>query len=179
MPRAPSVSRLRKVSLLALPLVSVLFGACAHITDDELSVALKGPRKKPLPIVTHFSKALQCMDQKLLEYGVWDKKLLITDIIDNTQAVPVGASDMLITALAQMGKRSGAVTIIPNSGPNLVELLKDNPPDYYIRGSITQYDRDFLVEESGVGFSWAEYLGLGYGEGERVSAVGVDLTWQV
>ena len=111
-----------------------------------------------------------------------------TDIPDNTKVVRVGADDMLINAINQMTRRSESYVFLDQAivwlggELDLRVVAKDDPPrpDFYIRGSISQLDRDAVNDSTTIGGrdstnTTTGLTGLRYRGGQKLSVVSVDL----
>ena len=71
----------------------------------------------------------------------------LPDYTENRGAAGYGARDMLISALSEMTKESGAIRFVAfdRSTPDIVALQNSHPqkkelriPDFFIRGAVTQ-----------------------------------------
>ena len=71
---------------------------------DEVRVAPMLPINRT---VTNFNEGLRCMDGQLATYGV-GASLIVEDLNDRTQKVSAGTTDMFISAMSQMTRRSQA-----------------------------------------------------------------------
>ncbi|MDT0683168.1 peptidoglycan-binding protein [Roseicyclus sp. F158] len=146
------------------------------------------PDAAPVRNITSFSQSLACMDRLLLARGGGRTTLSSSDIPDRTRKLPIGADDMLINAISQMNRSSGAYvfldqTHVRGTGLNVIvaeDTKRGDPkPEYYIRGSISQLDRG--VHEREAGFAAApteldETIGAVGVSGKRtLSVVTVDL----
>jgi hypothetical protein len=111
--------------------------------------------------ITDFSTGLRCMDQLLLDKKVPQTSILIESLNDNTKQVKAGTRDMLISAISDMTKQSHKVKIIAygKDSSNLISFLSSAKktdvyktiPQYDIRGSISQYDKNILRADNSVG----------------------------
>ncbi len=120
-----------------------------ELTAKELQ---KGPDTLPVRNVTGFSDGLRCMDDMFLKFGIGrgDYVLMIEELKDKTKKVNAGTRQMMLTAISDMTRRSGALrvnTYGADSG-NLISFLSENGnkgvyanvPAFDIIGSISQYD---------------------------------------
>lgn len=136
---------------LAAVLTAVLaLSGCAS-TLDTLAPLGAQPKTPVARNFTSFAPALQCMDRMLDAANRPQTRISSTDIPDYTRGVPVGADDMLINAVNQMNRRSRAYVFLDQGRireGSLIELAvndtKNKPPapQFYIRGSISQLDKD-------------------------------------
>jgi hypothetical protein len=112
----------------------------------------KGPSQLPVRNITDFNQSLRCMDGLFLSFGIarGDYVLLVEDLKDKTKKVDAGTRQMVISAISDMTKRSGALRLIAygaDSG-NLISFLNEsgkrgayqNIPAFDIIGSISQFD---------------------------------------
>lgn len=141
-------------------------------------------------IVTGFNEGLRCMDGQLATYGV-GASLIIEDLNDRTQKVPAGTTDMFISAMSQMTRRSQAIRTVAFSDDtkNLTTFMTragskeafqlENIPTYAIRGSITQFDDNLAKKtvDGGVtlGIGQKSFLGMGASKSSSINMVGLDL----
>lgn len=160
---------------------------CAPVKQDvkeELPKLLKGPEEVPQRTITNFSPALRCMDNLMINYGVYDISMLVEDIRDSTEKVKVGAKDMLISAISEMTRRSHAIRLIAfgNDSGNLVSFLasanQTTPyavvPQYDIRGSISQLDKSVAAKDVAGGLN-IEKFGIGGAKTANASVMALDL----
>lgn len=179
---------------MAIPLA---LAGCASMTDTRTPTVegFDQVRVTPmLPInrtVTGFNDALRCMDAQLATYGV-AASLMVEDLNDRTQKVPAGTTDMFISAMSQMTRRSLAIRTVAFSDDtkNLTAFLAragskeafqlENIPTYTIRGSITQFDDNLAKKtaDGGVtlGIGQKTFLGVGASKSSSINMVALDLT---
>jgi hypothetical protein len=145
---------------------------------------LAQPRERAERTVTGFTPALRCLDEKLFRAGVRDLTLVLDDVRDATQRVPVGAREMMTSAFSEMTRRSRAVRLSligGESGGNLLQALQQAKeaqvfsvlPEYTLRGSLSQLDEDVERRTSGIGVT-VPLLGLKLGSEKRFSVMGLD-----
>ena len=133
--------------------VACALTACATAPQPptlQVQPAAAGPRALPQRNVTHFAEGLRCMDDMLYRFGVRDVSVMIEEMQDQSRRLGAGTRDMMISALADMTRRSRGVRVVTfgQDNQNIVQLLslaqKLNDfkvvPQYDIRGSITQFD---------------------------------------
>jgi Domain of unknown function (DUF4384) len=176
--------------------VGATLGGCASMTDTRTPAVevYDEVRIKPiLPItriVTGFNEGLRCMDGQLATYGV-GASLIVEDLNDRTQKVPAGTTDMFISAMSQMTRRSQAIRTVAFSDDtkNLTTFMTragskeafqvENIPTYAIRGSITQFDDNLAKKtvDGGVtlGIGQKSFLGVGASKSSSINMVGLDL----
>ena len=138
-------------------LMSILVSGCVTsrvAKDVEINAdrVRKGPSELPVRNITDFNQSLRCMDGLFLSFGIarGDYVLLVEDLKDKTKKVDAGTRQMVISAISDMTKRSGALRLIAygaDSG-NLISFLNEsgkrgayqNIPAFDIIGSISQFD---------------------------------------
>ena len=111
--------------------------------------------------------------------------LTAQDIENHTaEQVPLaGMKDMLISALSRMSERSKKIRFVAY-GTDIRDILLLHKahdersafqvPDIFIRGGVTQYDRNVLVNRFGGGLSHSNW-NFSYSSGQGVTYVGLDL----
>ncbi|MFL6665147.1 MAG: DUF4384 domain-containing protein [Rhizobacter sp.] len=164
-----------------LSLLAVLaLGACAATPPRpaapavQLRPAPQGPQAPLQRNVTHFTDGLRCMDDMLYRFGVRDVSVMIEEMQDQSHKLGAGTRDMMVSAFADMTRRSRGVRLVTfgQDNQNVVQLLsiaqKLNEfkvvPQYDIRGSLTQFDEDVERRQGNLGFSLPALFGA------RVSA---------
>jgi hypothetical protein len=156
---------------LAILVAGALAAACAtsqekaeEVRRDVLSTAEQvraGPQAAPARSFTSFTPALRCMDNLMIDYGVKGVTALVEDLHDATKKVNAGTRDMMMSAVSDMTRRSGAVRVVAYGADsaNTIGFLKEserktafaNVPDYGIRGSISQLDENLARRTDNVG----------------------------
>lgn len=145
----------------------------------------KGPEQLPTKNITDFNDSLRCMDGLFLSFGIarGDYVLLVEDLKDKTKKVDAGTRQMMITAISDMTRRSGALKLIAygSDSGNLISFLNEsgnrgayqNVPAFDIIGSISQFDDGIYKAQSDTS---AEFAGtndgsiLGAGGGQSSSS---------
>ncbi len=185
------------LSRALLMILSALgFSGCATLTDTR-TPAVEGyeaVRKTPmLPVtrnVTSFTEGLRCMDGLLSQYGS-RTSLIFEDINDKTQKSAAGVTDMLIGAISQMTRRSGAIRAVAYSDDtkNLAGFMRlagskeafqpENIPSFTIRGSVSQFDDNLAKKTSDAGVSLGpiskSFIGGGGAKSTSINMVALDL----
>jgi hypothetical protein len=172
--------------LLRLAACAPLFAACAGTPGQGQLADVRGqhnPTDRAQRTITNFTPALRCMDDLLFRNGTRDVTLMMEELRDATQKVPLGARDMMTSAISDMTRRSRAVTLSVFGGDqqNLAQLLQQAQktsafavvPEFAIRGSISQIDEDVKKEGASFG-TLAALFGVRVGTETRFSAVGFD-----
>ncbi len=180
-------NKMKHVGIVLAALACSAMIGCAPVKEDvkeELPKLIKGPEEAPRRTITNFSPALRCMDDLMIEYGVYDISMLVEDIRDSTEKVKVGAKDMLISAISEMTRRSHAIRLIAygNDSGNLVSFLstanQTTPyaviPQYDIRGSISQLDKSVAAKDIAAGLNISE-VGIGGAATANASVLALDL----
>ncbi|UXI68500.1 DUF4384 domain-containing protein [Tahibacter amnicola] len=142
-------------------------------------------------VVTSFDEPLRCMDGLLATYGA-QASILVEDLNDKTQKVPAGTTEMFISAMSQMTRRSRAIRTMAfgedmkNLSSYMVQsnsLAAFQPeliPTYTVRGSITQFDDNIAKKtaDAGVtlGIASKNFLGFGGSKSTSINMLALDLT---
>lgn len=163
---------------------ALVLAGCAVTSNPERAYDTVQPTTRVIRNVTSFTPALRCMDDLFQTYNVTGLYITTNGIPDATAKVNVGTTDMLITAIGQMSRRSGAFTYVDfDVSQQNIELLAGlgNPnfenfevPDFYIRGAITQLDQGVISETVGGGISLPGFE-VGAQKDLIVSIVAVDM----
>jgi Domain of unknown function (DUF4384) len=151
--------------------------------------APSGPKAVPQRNATHFSAGLRCMDDMLFRFGVRDVSVMIEEMQDPSQRFGTGTRDMMVSAFADMTRRSRGVRLVTFGQDNqnivqLQQLVDGNSkfkvlPQYDIRGSITQFDEDVNRRQGGIGASLvsaiaAPLFGARLNRSSQASVLGFD-----
>jgi hypothetical protein len=155
----------------------------------QLAPAASGTQAVPQRNVTHFADGLRCMDDMMYRFGVRDVSLMIEDMQDQSRRLGAGTRDMMVSAFADMTRRSRGVRLVTfgQDNQNIVQLLslaqKLNDfkvvPQYDIRGSITQFDEDVVRQQAGLGASVVSAItgplfGVRFNRTSQASVLGFD-----
>ena len=172
--------------------IAVALTACAAPPKPpalQLQPAAVGPKAVPQRNVTHFADGLRCMDDMLYRFGVRDVSVMIEDMQDQSRRLGAGTRDMMISAFADMTRRSRGVRLVTfgSDNQNVVQLLSlaqrinefKVVPQYDIRGSITQFDEDVTREQGGLGASLVSaftgpLFGVRFNRAQQSSVMGFD-----
>ncbi len=189
----PARPRSRKLVTrrLSLLLAGATLAACATVTDYEQDVVKradeirKGPKEVPALNATGFAPALRCMDITFLNYGVRNLTVLMEDVPDATRKVNAGGKDMIISAMSQMTRRSRAVNLMAFSindqtlgaviGMGTRNKLVETPPDFTIRGSVSQFDENVVRKQGDAGLGIGAFS-AGYAKQGTASVLALDLS---
>ena len=179
----------RKAITAAVVLSLSACSAAPTAPSVQLQPATSGPQAVPQRNVTHFTDGLRCMDDMLYRFGVRDVSVMIEEMQDQSHRLGAGTRDMMVSAFADMTRRSRGVRLVTfgQDNQNVVQLLalaqRQNDfkvvPHYDIRGSITQFDEDVTRTQSGLGASLVSaitgpLLGLRFNRTQQTSVMGFD-----
>ena len=173
--------------LVASLLMAGLLGGCLTTPSQQTLQAVRvgsNPSDPAQRTITNFTPALRCMDELMFRNGTRDVTLMMEELRDATQKVPVSARDMMTSAISEMTRRSRAVRLSVFGGDqqNLQQLLqqaqKTSPfavmPEYNLRGTISQLDEDVRRDSSAFGFLTSQAFGLRLGSETKFSVLGFD-----
>jgi curli biogenesis system outer membrane secretion channel CsgG len=142
-----------------------------------------GPKALPQRNVTHFADGLRCMDEMLYRFGVRDVSVMVEEMQDQSRRLGAGTRDMMVSAFADMTRRSRGVRLVTfgSDNQNVVQLLSIAQrlndfkvvPQYDIRGSVTQFDEDVTRKQAGLGVSLPVFSAL-FGSVNQASVLGFD-----
>jgi hypothetical protein len=179
---ARSASRLTPVALAA-----TLLAACAATPSPA---ALNTVRTEANPVdrsqraITNFSPALRCMDDLMFRSGTRDVTLMMEELKDATQKVPVSARDMMTSAVSDMTRRSRAVrlSVFGTDQQNVLQLLQQAQktsafavvPEFNLRGTISQLDEEVKRNSSSFGLLTERVFGVRFGNEVKFSVLGFD-----
>ena len=144
-----------------------------------------GPKAVPQRNVTQFSDGLRCMDDMMYRFGVRDVSMMIEEMQDQSRRLGAGTRDMMVSAFADMTRRSRGVRLVTfgSDNQNVVQLLSIAQrlndfkvvPQYDIRGSITQFDEDVTRKQAGFGVGLVSALfGARLSSTSQASVLGFD-----
>lgn len=178
--------------LLTPTLIGAALTGCSALdvkqdVEEGTPAMVKAPQSSPNRSITNFSPALRCMDSTLIRFGVENISTLIEEVPDQTRKIPAGARDMLIKALSEMNRRSGAIRTVafsPTSTPNLnaFQLIAERRdmwnglPQYNIVGSITQWDENLIRSQKDGSVGVNPYLMLGLARDAASDYLALDLS---
>jgi curli biogenesis system outer membrane secretion channel CsgG len=172
--------------------VAIALTACTTAPKPpalQLQPTVSGPKAIPQRNLTHFADGLRCMDDMLYRFGVRDVSVMIEDMQDQSRRLGAGTRDMMVSAFADMTRKSRGVRLVTfgQDNQNIVQLLSlaqrinefKVVPQYDIRGSITQFDEDVDRRQAGLGASLISaftgpLFGVRFNRSEQSSVVGFD-----
>lgn len=174
----------------ACALAVLTFAGCAGPAATRVvPPGAAGSAAPPQRNVTRFADGLRCMDELMYRFGVRDVSVMIEEMQDQSRRLGAGTRDMMVSAFADMTRRSRGVRLVTfgQDNQNVVQLLqfaqKLNDfkvlPQYDIRGSITQFDEDVVREQAGFGASIASAItgplfGVRFNRARQASVLGFD-----
>lgn len=162
----------------------VLLTGCTRFQLGSKATQIN-PLEKPVTNITSFSDSLACMDHMMLKMNSRPITITAQDIRNHTaEQMPLaGMKDMLIASLSKMSERSDKIAFVAY-GTDIRDILllhkahddRDafSVPDFFIRGGLTQYDRNVLVNRFGGGLSHDDW-NFAYSSGQGITYVGLDL----
>ena len=173
---------------------ALAFSACATTQPAAVNTpkptvqvqsAAAGPKALPQRNLTHFADGLRCMDDMMFRFGVRDVSVMIEEMQDQSRRLGAGTRDMMVSAVADMTRRSRGVRLVTfgQDNQNIVQLLSIAQrlndfkvvPQYDIRGSITQFDEDVTRKQASVGLSILPAIfGLRAANNSQASVLGFD-----
>lgn len=186
----PEPAPTRRLSCLprlgAAAIAATLLAGCVTMPSPGTLQGVRAqanPVDRPQRTITGFTPALRCMDDWMFQAGTRDVTLMMEEMRDVTQKLPIGARDMMTSAISEMTRRSRAVrlSVFGSDQGNLIQLLQQAQktqafqvlPEYNIRGTVSQFDED--VQRSGAGLGLlAERFGLRLGQESRFSVMAFD-----
>ena len=172
--------------------IAIALTACAAPQKPQtlqLQPAPSGPNAAPQRNVTHFADGLRCMDDMMYRFGVRDVSVMIEEMQDQSRRLGAGTRDMMVSAFADMTRRSRGVRLVTfgQDNQNIVQLLSlaqrlndfKVMPQYDIRGSITQFDEDVVRKQTSIGAALVSTItgplfGVRFGRTEQASVLGFD-----
>lgn len=168
--------------------VLLLLSACAGSPSPRTLQDVRAgsnPADRAQRTTTHFTPALRCMDDLMFQRGTRDLSLMMEEMRDATQRVPISVRDMMTSAMSELSRRSRGVRLsaFGSDQQNLTQFLqlaqKTTPfavvPQYSIRGTVSQLDDGVQKSRSTFGFSLPEsVLGIRFGSDGQFGLMGLD-----
>lgn len=161
-----------------------LLTGCANFLFGENAMS-RNPIENPTVNVTNFTRSLECMDNLLIQHDAPRITITAQDVPNMTgdgNSI-AGTKDMLITSISKLSQRSRRIRFV-SYGTDLRDIIllhkahegRDNfvTPDYFIRGAITQLDKNVMSSRIGAAAnddSW----NAAFSGGQGVSFIGLDL----
>lgn len=149
--------------------ITMLTEGCSY-RKVEPSSEVKEQMSQTYPTrnLTGFTQGLRCMDSMFMARRVepvYVTSAPLPDYTENRGAAGYGARDMLISALSEMTRESGAIRFVAfdRSTPDIVALQNSHPqkkelriPDFFIRGAVTQINTSPYSKQRGASLSVGE-----------------------
>lgn len=176
---------------MALPIsgaVLTLLTACAGTPSQSTLSDIRAnsnPTDRAQRVTTNFTPALRCMDDMMFTRGTRDVSVMMEELRDATQRVPISARDMMTSAISDISRRSRGVrlSVFGTDQQNLLQFLqtaqKATPfavvPQYSIRGTVSQMDETVQRTSSTFGATLAESLfGVRFASDSKFAVMGFD-----
>ncbi|MDZ7713182.1 MAG: DUF4384 domain-containing protein [Rhodovibrio sp.] len=149
-------------------------------TNPEAAAVVAQPDTPVVKNITSFSNSLRCMDELFQDYGKRGIVITSDGLPDATGTINAGTKDMMITTLSKLSERSNAFRFVDIHSHGALNYIQRRTgqnydiPKYYIRGAITQVDRNVASDSVGGGIA-IPMASLGYSEDQLLSVVTLDL----
>ena len=157
----PKTMALTRSTVLAWA-APLLLSACAipPVKPPE-AIAETHSTTYPVRTLTGFTEGLVCMDKMFIARKVEPVYITAAPIPDYSESrggAGYAARDMLISAIAEMGKESAALRFVAfdRQTPDIVALQSSHPkkgslriPDFFIRGAVTQINTSPYAKQRG------------------------------
>lgn len=183
-------------TLISYFLISNLVGCSlspTNLKDDEPYIGSTTthnlPAVEPVRAITSFSDSLSCMDGLLRQSNIGETVVAVKTVKDPSGKAAVAAGEMIVTALSQMSKTSGAFKVADfevdplkqDTVQTLTNLLLPTgsmsipAPQLYISGAISYLDQGVLRKSNSAGVSHGENGELGISGDLQTTALGLEL----
>ena len=183
-------------TLISYVLISNLVGCSLSATNLKEDRPYIGsttthnlPAVEPVRSISSFSDSLNCMDDLLRQSNVSETVIAVKTIKDPSTKAGVAASEMIMTALSQMSKTSGAFKVADfeidplkqDTVQTLTNLLLPTgsmqipAPQLYISGAVSYVDQNVLRKSNNLGLSYAEDGEVGISGDLMTTALGLEL----
>ena len=183
-------------TLISYFLISNLVGCSlspTNLKDDEPYIGSTTthnlPAVEPVRAITSFSDSLSCMDGLLRQSNIGETVVAVKTVKDPSGKAAVAAGEMIVTALSQMSKTSGAFKVADfevdplkqDTVQTLTNLLLPTgsmaipAPQLYISGAISYLDQGVLRKSNSAGISHGENGELGISGDLQTTALGLEL----
>ncbi|MBN6065425.1 DUF4384 domain-containing protein [Aggregatibacter actinomycetemcomitans] len=174
-----------------LNLVGCTTGTQLH--DDrpyiESTTTHNRPVTEPVRAMTSFSDSLNCMDNLLLQSNAGQTVVAIKNLNDPSGKAAVATNEMIVTALSQMSRTSGAFRVVDfeinpikqDTVQTLTSLLLPTggmqipPPQIYISGAVSYVDQSVLKKSNALGLSVSDDVEVGLSNDLITTALGMEL----
>jgi curli biogenesis system outer membrane secretion channel CsgG len=177
---------LSPIALSAALCIALLAGCASGPSKQAVADvrAQQNPVDRSQRTITNFTPALRCMDEWMFKAGTRDVTMMMEEMRDATQKVPVSARDMMTSAISDMTRRSRAVrlSVFGSDQGNLAQLLQQAQktqafsviPEFNLRGTISQFDEDVQRQASSFGLLAERAFGVRLSNETRFSVLGFD-----
>lgn len=175
------------VQIAQTALALCLLAGCASAPSTETRQQVRAeanPADRVQRNITNFTPALRCMDELMFRLGTRDVTLMMEELRDATQKVPVSARDMLTSAVSEMTRRSRALrlSVVGSDQANLMQALQGAQktsvfavvPEFNVRGTISQFDEDVKKQGSTFGLLAERAFGVRFGDDSKFSVIAFD-----
>ncbi|WP_244149150.1 MULTISPECIES: DUF4384 domain-containing protein [Rodentibacter] len=183
-------------TLISYTLISGLTGCSVsptNLTEDRSYIGSTTthnlPAVEPNRAITSFSDSLNCMDGLLRQSNIGETVVAVKNIKDPSGKAGVAAGEMIMTALSQMSKTSGAFKVADfevdplkqDTVQTLTNLLLPTgamqipAPQLYISGAVSYVDQSVLRKSNSIGLSYSEKAELGASGDLMTTALGLEL----
>ena len=183
-------------TLISYFLISNLVGCSlspTNLKDDEPYIGSTTthnlPAVEPVRAITSFSDSLTCMDGLLRQSNIGETVVAVKTVKDPSGKAAVAAGEMIVTALSQMSKTSGAFKVADfevdplkqDTVQTLTNLLLPTgsmaipAPQLYTSGAISYLDQGVLRKSNSAGVSHGENGELGISGDLQTTALGLEL----
>lgn len=163
-------------------------GACSNTPGPSTLADVRNssnPTDRAQRNQTSFTPALRCMDDLMFQRGTRDVSLMMEELRDATQKVPISARDMMTSAISDISRRSRGVrlSVFGTDQQNLIQFLqtaqKSTPfgvvPQFAIRGTVSQLDEGVQRSSATLGASLTEtVLGMRFSSDTRFAVMAMD-----
>jgi len=177
-----------RIALPTLAALVALLTACAGTPSQSTLSDIRAnsnPTDRAQRVTTNFTPALRCMDDMMFTRGTRDVSVMMEELRDATQRVPISARDMMTSAMSDISRRSRGVrlSVFGTDQQNLLQFLqtaqKATPfavvPQYSIRGTVSQMDETVQRTSSTFGATLAESLfGVRFATDSKFAVMGFD-----
>lgn len=148
------ISRFKNLAPLVLLACAQGLSGCLG-PSTALAPSIAEPNARPTRNFTSFTASLACMDGLLKAAGGGTTLVSSNGFPDRTKDLDIGADDMLINAISRMNASNQRYVFLDQAlikDPGQMELVTSRPkkeqqPNIYIRGSISQLDSGTVQAE--------------------------------
>jgi peptidoglycan-binding domain 1 protein len=187
--------KLRK-TFISCFLISNLVGCSlspTNLKDDRPYIGSttthNSPAVEPVRAMTSFSDSLNCMDDLLRQTGLGETVVAVKTVKDPSGKAAAAVNEMIVTALSQMSRTSGAFKVVDfevdplkqDTVQTLTNLLLPTgsmqipAPQLYISGAVSYVDQNVLRKSNSAGVSYGEDGELGVSNDLMTTALGLEL----